>query len=243
MEDSDAKQLNFYVTRPHTCSYLPDRTAVTLFADPKVRASTELYSQLIDMGFRRSGDAIYRPHCDGCQACISLRLSAASFIPNRAQQRAQRRNEDLAFTVVAADYSEEHYALYRRYLAHRHSGGGMDDSGPADYMKLLTCGDVTTELYEFRLANKLLAVAITDRLERGLSAVYTFFDPDYADRSLGVYAVLQQIATARHQGLQWMYLGYWIKDCQKMRYKSQYQPAQAYWQGTWIDFEQLLAEY
>lgn len=235
----DDSQLIFYATRPHACSYLVDKQAVTVFADPNVPASTELYSQLIDMGFRRSGDAIYRPHCPQCNACISLRLPVAHFKPNRAQQRALRRNQDLTLNIIHAQYHEEHFALYQRYLTYRHSGSGMDETNPSDYMKFLTCKGITIELCEFRLADKLLGVAVTDRLQQGLSAAYTFFDPDYAQRSLGVYAVQRQVARAHSLGLQWLYLGYWIKDCQKMRYKSQYQPVQAYWGGKWLDFDQL----
>lgn len=239
MDGKGSEQLHFYATRPHACSYLPNQRAVTLFADPDAQTTGKHYSQLIDLGFRRSGNTVYRPHCSDCQSCISLRLPANHFMPTRTQQRAQRRNQDISLEIVAPDYNEEHYALYRRYLAHRHNSGEVDNSGPDDYVKLLTCKGVTTELFAFRLAKKLVAVAITDQLPQGLSAVYTFFDPNYPKRSLGVYAVLQQIATARHRGQEWLYLGYWIRDCQKMAYKDQYQPAQAFWQGRWIAFEEL----
>ncbi len=227
------RTLALYSGTPHPCGYLPGHTATTLFPDPRVPVDTHLYSRLIDHGFRRSGEHIYRPHCQDCNACIPVRIPVAAFQPNRVQKRTWRRNADLQVSRVAAVRNEEHFALYRRYLATRHPGGGMDDPDPEHYLSFFTHPRIDTAFYEFRLRGQLLAVAIVDHLEQGLSAVYTFFDPDHHARSLGVYAVLWQIEEASRLGLPWVYLGYWIEASPKMRYKSQYRPLEAYRGGRW----------
>lgn len=240
MTSPTTRTLALYSGTPHPCSYLPGRTATTLFPDPRVAVDTHLYSQLIDHGFRRSGKHIYRPHCQSCNACIPVRVPVAAFQPNRAQKRTWRRNEDLQASRVAATRNEEHFTLYRRYLATRHPGGGMDDPDPENYLSFFTHPRIDTAFYEFRLHGQLLAVAVVDHLEQGLSAVYTFFDPDHTARSLGVYAVLWQIDEARRLGLQWVYLGYWIKESPKMRYKSQYHPLEVYRDGYWSTIDPAL---
>lgn len=234
MKPSPTKNPAFYTTQPHPCSYLPGREAVTLFADPSVPVDTALYSQLIAYGFRRSGEHVYRPRCPRCEACIPIRIPVTNFRPNRAQRRAWRRNQDLDIRPVESGFNEEHYRLYRRYAAARHKGGGMDDAEPARYVDFLTSPWVDTRFCEFRWNGQLVAVAVYDQLRRGLSAVYTFFDPEFRARGLGVYAVLWEIREARHLGLPWLYLGYWIEQCPKMSYKNQYRPHEYYLHGQWI---------
>jgi len=234
VKPSHTNNLAFYATRPHPCSYLPGREAVTLFADPSVPIDTGLYSQLIAYGFRRSGEHIYRPRCPQCEACIPIRIPVENFRPSRAQRRAWRRNQDLDIRPVESAFNQEHYRLYRRYVASRHKGGGMDDTEPARYMEFLTSPGVDTRFCEFRWNGQLIAVAVYDQLHQGLSAVYTFFDPEFKARGLGVYAVLWEIQEARHLRLPWLYLGYWIEQCPKMRYKNHYRPCEFYTNGQWV---------
>jgi len=227
--------LRLFTTTDFPCSYLPGRNARNLVADPAT-TDNALYSQLIRLGFRRSGDYIYRPYCAGCNACQSLRVPVNCFQPNRSQRRTWEKNSDLTVYCVAPDFSWDHYQLFARYLRTRHAGGGMDDNiTPDGYLEFLAAFWSHTMLYEFRLHQQLLAVAAVDRLEDGLSAVYTFFEPDARPRSLGTYAILWEIAEAQRLDLQWLYLGYWIADCDKMRYKALFRPYQLFTQGKWRD--------
>ncbi len=225
--------LTFYATMPHPCSYLEKQIAATLLADPQTVINTTLYSDLINYGFRRSGERVYRPRCEKCQACIPVRVPVTAFQPNRIQRRIWRRNQDIDVQRVAPRHSSEHFDLYQNYLAQRHAGGGMDSPDPDNYLEFLASPHIDTDFYEFRLHGQLLAVAVADHLQQGLSAVYTFFDPQHTQRSLGVYAVLWQIEHTRQLGLPWLYLGYWIKESPKMNYKEQYQPLEIYQRGRW----------
>ena len=231
------KLLSFYATPEHECSYLPSRNAVTVFADPEFRKDTALYSVLSRYGFRRSGQHIYRPRCPGCHACVPVRVPVKEFTPRRSQRRAWRANQDLQVNATEAQFNREHFDLYCRYLAARHRGGGMDDPTPDQYMEFLASPWSDTVFYEFRLGRRLLGVTVADRLEDGLSAVYTFFDPECAGRSLGVFAVMWELDQARRLGLDWLYLGYWIKDTPKMRYKTEYQPLEFFRYGHWVRSE------
>ncbi|WP_126455221.1 arginyltransferase [Sulfuriflexus mobilis] len=230
---ADQRALNFYLTPEHECSYLPEKTSQTLFADPAVQIGTSTYSELIKFGFRRSGTHVYRPHCPMCDACIPIRIDVAAFRPSRSQRRNWQANADLEVISVPNEYRDEHFMLYRRYMHSRHPGGGMDTPDPGKYSEFLINPYIDGVFYEFRLDDRLLGVAVVDVLEDALSAVYTYFDPHEAARGLGVYAVLWQIAQAKASGLGHVYLGYWIKACQKMAYKDQYRPFEVYREGTW----------
>jgi len=225
--------LTFFATPPHTCSYLPERTAVTVFADPASQHDQRVYTTLSRYGFRRSGSHLYRPHCPTCQACVPVRVPVQEFRPRRTQRRAWRANRDLDALRVKPGFTQAHYDLYARYVKARHREGGMDNSTPAQYLEFLTSLWADSAFYEFRGRNGLLAVAVVDRLEDGLSAVYTFFEPTLAARSLGVYAVLWEIEETRRLGLEWLYLGYWIREASKMSYKSDYQPLEYLHHGIW----------
>jgi len=229
-----AERLLLYATPTHECSYLPGRDAVTLFADPEYPKDAHLQGLLTEQGFRRSGQHLYRPRCPGCCACESVRVPVARFEPNRSQRRAWRRNQDLTVTVRDQAFRQEHYELYARYVVERHPGGGMDDPTPARFKDFLLCPWTETRLVEFRDANRLLAVAVSDQLPNALSAVYTFFDPDEERRGLGVHAVLWQIDAARHAGLPWVYLGYAVSGCAKMSYKAVYRPQERLRGGRWV---------
>jgi len=226
-------RLLLYATPAHECSYLPGREAVTLFADPEHPKDPWLQLALTEQGFRRSGRHLYRPRCPGCEACEPVRVPVAEFAASRSQRRAWRRNADLEARVLEQAFHDEHYALYARYVTSRHPGGGMDDPTPERYEEFLLCPWADTQLVEFRRAGTLLAVAVSDRLPGALSAVYTFFEPAAAPRSLGVYAVLWQIEAARRAGLDWLYLGYAVEGCRKMEYKAVYQPQERLRNGHW----------
>ena len=225
--------LAFYATPGHECSYLPPREATTLFADPRFPKDIELYTILSRHGFRRSGEHIYRPHCESCKACIPVRVSADRFVPNRRQRRAWNKNTDLHVNACEAVLNEEHFQLYRRYINARHSGGGMDDPTREQYTQFLTSAWSDTIFFEFRNDTRLMAVSVTDTLLDGLSAVYTFFEPDLAQLSLGVFTVLWQIEEARRRGKNWLYLGYLIHSSRKMAYKSQYRPQEHFIEQRW----------
>ncbi len=230
---SHLKSPEVFLSMPHACSYLPGRSATSLFLDPRQPLDSRQYAAFMRLGFRRSGDLIYRPHCRQCSACIPVRIPVEHFQPNRSQKRIWKRNEDLTVTDSAPLYNDEHFELYQRYQAARHRGGGMDDPDPKKYMNFLGSKYIDSTFYEMRLQGKLLGVAVTDNLPDGLSAVYTFFDPKEKRRALGVLAVLWQIEQARALNLPWVYLGYWIKECSKMSYKGNYRPLEALVNGRW----------
>lgn len=220
------RDLRFFLTVPHACSYLEGREATTLFLDPQESPGRGVYDALALLGFRRSGRHLYRPHCEGCSACISVRIPVADFAPSRNQRRLARRNADLSLHVRPAIFDSEHYALYAHYIRTRHSDGDMYPPSHEQYRTFLTLDQDYARLLEFRLEGRLVAVAAYDQLEHGLSAIYTFFDPDPAldRRSLGTFAVLSLVERARDLGLPHVYLGYWIRECRKMNYKQAFRP-------------------
>ena len=240
---SDLSELRFFRTPAHPCSYLEERQAATLFVDPQTRLGPELYSNLSRLGFRRSGDYLYRPHCDGCRACVPARVRVADFQPRRRHKRLRRRNADLTVSEEPARYTREVYCLYARYIDQRHGDGDMFPPSEEQFTSFLTCDWADTRFYCFRdPQRRLVAVAVTDLLDDGLSAVYTFFDPDLADRGLGVNALLWQIEAAQQRGVPYVYLGYWIRQCQKMSYKSQYQPLELLIGDEWRELRDPDAE-
>jgi len=230
---SDDK-LNFFISAEQDCSYLPGLRSVSVFADPNAPLNTAIYSILIDHGFRRSADHVYRPHCPACQECKSTRVAVQAFKATKSQKRSWKRNLDIEVTEVKAEFKSEHFELYKRYMHARHEDGAMDHDDPERYFEFLGSSWCDTRFIEFRLNQKLIAVAVTDILTNGLSALYTFFDPEYHQRSLGTFAILWQINRAKDLQKSWLYLGYWIKDCDKMRYKNQFKPMEIWENDLWI---------
>jgi leucyl-tRNA---protein transferase len=230
---SSLRDLKVYTTYPHSCSYLRDQEATTLFVDPRQPVDQKLYSKLSVMGFRRSGNHIYRPHCTHCNACIPARIPVDGFQPKRSQKRIWQRNQDLR--VIGTDNIDDDAAfdLYHRYISLRHSDGDMYPPDREQYQAFLNSVWDCTRYFRFYDKGRLSAVAVVDKLEDGLSAIYTFFDPQADKRSLGVYAVLWEIEQAREMSLDYLYLGYWIRDCQKMSYKANYRPLQVYVNSRW----------
>ena len=230
-------ELRFFTTQPHDCSYLDGKQAITLFADPLTEIDKDLYSALSAVGFRRSGSHIYRPYCQTCTACIPVRIPVAKFTDKRKHRRARKTNEALSVTKHSPRFTEEYFSLYEKYISERHSDGDMYPASRDQFQSFLVDGRAEASFYEFRNSGRLLAVAVADELNDGLSAIYTFFDTDEQSRALGVFSVLWLIGEAQAQNLEFLYLGYWIKQCQKMNYKMEYKPIELYVNNSWIGID------
>ena len=228
-----AHDTNFCISSPHECEYLEINKAMTLFVDPITTMDPLLYELLLKKGFRRSGEFVYKPSCPSCDRCIPVRVPVGAFCMSKNMKRVWKRNADIEVGVMPPLYRDDHYQLYLTYVKTRHKGGSMENTDPEGYTGFLKSSWIKTIFYEFRLAGKLLMVAVVDHLAQELSAVYTFFDPKEHARSLGTFGVLWTIDQARHLGKQWLYLGYWIPDCRKMSYKSRFRPLEALKNGHW----------
>lgn len=196
--------------------------------------TTAIYSRLIAIGYRRSGDFTYRPHCRDCAACRPCRVPVKAFNPSRSQRRCLQRNQDLETRLVPAQFTDEYFALYCKYINARHSEGNMVNPQPHDFSSFLYSDWSQTFFIEVRQQQRLLAVAVTDPVADGLSAVYSFFDPDEHARGLGNFCILSQIKETAVRNLDYLYMGYWIRDCQKMQYKTNYRPMELFDDQDWL---------
>lgn len=228
MTDHSPETTQLFLTAAMPCPYLPGHMERKLFTHLSGRRASALHHVLSDNGFRRSQNLIYRPACEGCNACQSVRIVAGEFEASARFRRVLRANADIAITVRPTTATVEQYELFKRYLDARHAGGGMTQMSYQDYEYMAEDTPVQSVLVEYRLRDHpgepLVAVALTDVMPDGLSMVYSFYDPDLAHRSLGTFLILDHIAQVRSAGLNYVYLGYWVKDSPKMAYKAQYRP-------------------
>ncbi|MEQ1767922.1 MAG: arginyltransferase [Methylotenera sp.] len=240
------QKLQFYVTTGYSCGYLPNRLAQSLIATPQHLIDANVYSSLIQQGFRRSGKFAYRPHCENCQACIPVRILLQAFSPNRSQKRAYKQHRSLSTTILPVDFYEEHFALYSAYQKARHATepenqselSAQDEKPQQDeaeqYRSFLCQSNVESVLVEFRENGQLKMVSVIDIVLDGISAVYTFYNINDAHSSFGTYNILWQAEWAKSLNLPYLYLGYWIKDSQKMAYKQNYKPLEMLIDGEWL---------
>jgi len=224
-----------FLTQEHDCSYLDGELARSAFVHPSCSLTPALYAQLIKQGFRRSGNDVYKPYCRQCSACLPSRVAVNQFKPSRSQKRCWKKNSNTKDIVKPPVFEQAHFDMYLRYQATRHGDGDMAHSSPDDYMDFLSSTWCDAQFVEFSINGELAGVAVIDQFEDAWSAVYTFFDPKFAGYSLGVYAVLWQIEQLRKQQREFLYLGFWIKACKKMAYKSDYQPLQILIDNQWTE--------
>jgi len=234
----------FFLTAPAPCPYLEGQSERKVFTHLVGEKAPELNDLLTQGGFRRSQNIAYRPACETCRACVSVRILAAEFEPTRSMRRIMQRNRDLIVEEYTAEPSSEQYSLFRQYLDSRHPNGGMSDMTVLDYAMMIEDSHVQTRVIEYRLRNDgpgssektrgpLVAVALTDVMSDGLSMVYSFYEPSEQDRSLGTYMIVDHIERARQRGLPHVYLGYWVRGSRKMEYKTRFQPQEHLMSRGW----------
>ena len=243
IERHELRPPQFYVTAPSPCPYLEGRMERKVFTHLAGSGAPALNDVLTQGGFRRSQNIAYRPACDACRSCVSVRVRVHDFEPTRSQRRVLRRNADLVSTGAAPSPSPEQYGLFRSYVEARHGGGGMVDMTVLDYAMMVEDTQVATQVVEYRRRRRLdegggpgelLGVALSDRLQDGLSMVYSFYAPAEDRRSLGTLMVLDHIRRARAEGVPYVYLGYWVPDSRKMGYKRQFRPQEHLAADGWV---------
>ncbi|MBF0164866.1 MAG: arginyltransferase [Magnetococcales bacterium] len=232
--ENSHRPLELILSPPHMCGYLTGPVASTLYVNPEFAMEMARYDFLLATGFRRSGNLVYRPWCRECDACVPVRIRVREFVTSTSMRRVIRRNRDLEVQSGRPVFSDEHFALYRRYINSRHGDGPMADPELEEFMEFLHSDWCAVRFADFRVQRRLVMSAVYDVTGTSLSAVYTFFDPQERARGLGTLAILWEVELARQLGLDWVYLGYWIDNCPKMRYKSRFQPLEAYINRRWI---------
>ena len=234
---SGVQDLKFFLTEKERCPYLPEEQSSFLVVDPVRNVSPLEYSQLVEWGFRRSGSAVYRPHCKSCTECLPIRISVKNFVPKRRHKRILSKNSQISISKLKPFLSIEHFNLYSEYINSRHNSGAVDIPSINQYRDFLVEARQETNFYEYREDGTLLAISVTDSLREGISAVYNFYDPTLTSRALGIFMILSLIQETIKQNKRFLYLGYWIKGCKKMNYKSQFNPSEKFIDGKWIASE------
>ena len=228
--------LEFYVTPEHACPYLQEKQSKTLFMSPEIAPNDGLYDSLINNGFRRSGDHIYRPHCNDCNACISVRIACGDFVPSKQQKRCAKKGLRFSQRTQPACFDQQHYELFERYINARHTDGDMYPTSEKQYRDFILCDWLNTQFLDLLepTTGDLIGCLVFDELKSGTSAIYSFFDPDYSKFSPGRLLVLNLVSLTKQKQLKYVYLGYWIKNCRKMSYKGEYRPIECFTNDHWV---------
>lgn len=234
---SSHNPIRLFETVVDECPYLEGRKSASILVDPDHQIDAKLFGTLSRSGFRRSGDMLYSPRCPSCAECVSVRIPAKRFAPSRSQKRVFKKNGDLTVTLEEVRFEQAHFDLYLKYQQHRHPESSMCDSDPKKYIGFIESDYAHSKFLCLYLDNRLIGLSVLDQFEGGLSAVYTFFDPDHNNRSLGTFAILYAIQLAQQFDIPFVYLGYWIKDSNKMNYKSQFTPLQGYLDRKWVELD------
>ncbi len=234
---SSHNPIRLFETVIDECPYLDGKKSSSILVDPDHEVEPALFSMLSRSGFRRSGNMLYAPKCPSCKACVSVRIPAARFKASRGQRRIWRKNLDISVTIEDVRFEQAHFDLYLKYQQHRHADSSMCDDDPKKYIGFIESDYAASKFLCMRLDGELIGISVLDQFDGGLSAVYTFFDPDHHKRSLGTYAILYSVKLARMHDIAFVYLGYWIDESPKMNYKRQFKPLQGYVEKKWQDLE------
>ena len=229
--------IRLFETVVDECPYLTDQQSASILVDPEHKVDPQLFAMLSRSGFRRSGEMLYSPKCPSCTACMSVRIPSDRFKPSRGQRRVWRKNLDISVSIEDVSFQQEHFELYLKYQHHRHPDSSMCDEDPAKYIGFINSEFSRSKFLCLHLDDELIGISVIDQFEGGVSAVYTFFDPQYSNRSLGTYAILYLTKLARMRDIPFVYLGYWIEESQKMNYKRKFKPLQGYRDRRWEDLE------
>jgi len=229
--------IKLYETVVDECPYIDGQKSASILVDPDEEIKPGLFSTLSQSGFRRSGEMLYTPKCPSCSACISVRIPCDTFTPSRGQKRVWRKNTDLSVSIEEVDFNQEHFDLYMKYQRHRHPDSTMCDDDPKKYQSFIESEYSASKLVCLRLEGRLIGISVIDQFHGGLSAVYTFFDPQYSNRSIGTYAILYLIKLARSHYIPYVYLGYWVNNSPKMNYKRNFKPLEGYQNRVWSTLE------
>ena len=232
---NEVSSIKLFRTSEHPCSYISDQNATTIFLDPATKISQKLNSALTDKGFRRSGHLLYKPDCNSCKACIACRIPVKKFKSKSSFKRILKINQDIRVDVSSNLNLDESYALYESYINHRHVDGDMFPATEKQFSSFILENTDDTIFFKFFDKEKLIAVSVADILQDGISAVYCFYDPVDKRRSLGTYAILYQIHRVLEQERLYLYLGYWIKNCRKMLYKTRFRPLEMLVNNKWVE--------
>ena len=234
VEKKELDSIQFYVTTKYACGYIPNQSAQSIVATPYKQVNNTAYDELIKKGFRRSGQYIYKPRCSKCNSCIPIRINVNNFKNSKSQKRVRKKNRDLTFRILPLNFNEEHFELYLKYQRARHAAGVTNSDDIADYNDFLIKSNVSTKILEFRDSMGVLKIiSIVDFLNDGLSAVYTFYDTESKSNSYGTHSILCLIQLCLREKLKYLYLGYWINDCQKMAYKINFREYELMINGVW----------
>ena len=233
VEKNNLKRIQFYVTTKYSCGYLRQRNAQSIVATPCKGIGTNAYNDLIKKGFRRSGQYVYKPHCADCKSCIPIRINSHDFIPSRSQKRVIKKHNHLSMKILPLRFNEDHFELYVNYQKNRHKTSSESESDISDYNDFLAQSNVNSKIFEFRDMNELKIVSIIDLVDDGISAVYTFFDVKDKSASYGTFSILKLIDYCKKNELTYLYLGYWINESRKMRYKINFKPYELMIDDTW----------